>query len=361
MADWRREHSPIDRGQIRVIIGIEGPCPAPASSCHCCLHRFTPIFELCTPAMVIRYRNAQPPDPSLFGGAISIGNFDGVHRGHASLLGRLRAMADRLNGPAIAVTFDPSPAAILRPEMAPVQLTTIARRAELIKQCGVDHVFVCETNREMLGQSPEQFFSSLVMSQLGAKGMVEGPNFYFGKSRAGDTRLLGQLCRGRGIELEIVSPHSDSAGTVSSTRVRELLKQGEVDQANQLLTQPYRLEGKVVKGSARGREIGFPTANLDEVTTLIPGFGVYACHATLASGQRLRAATHIGPNPTFDEKSAKIEVHLIDFDGDLYGHSLQIDFCSRVRGVIKFDSMNALSLQLRQDIAAIDRLLRTQE
>lgn len=311
--------------------------------------------------MVIRYRNAQIPDPSLFGGAISIGNFDGVHRGHASLLGRLRAMADRLNGPAIAVTFDPSPAAILRPEMAPVQLTTIARRAELIKQCGVDHVFVCETNREMLGQSPEQFFSSLVMSQLGAKGMVEGPNFYFGKSRAGDTRLLGQLCRGRGIELEIVSPHSDSAGTVSSTRVRELLKQGEVDQANQLLTQPYRLEGKVVKGSARGREIGFPTANLDEVTTLIPGFGVYACHATLASGQRLRAATHIGPNPTFDEKSAKIEVHLIDFDGDLYGHSLQIDFCSRVRGVIKFDSMNALSLQLRQDIAAIDRLLRTQE
>jgi riboflavin kinase/FMN adenylyltransferase len=314
-------------------------------------------FENCTASMAIRPLTADSHDSAFQGGAISIGNFDGVHRGHATLFARLRAMADRFGGPAVAVTFDPSPAAILRPDVAPVPLTTITRRSTLIRQCGIDQVFVCKTDRGLLSQSPEQFFSQLVVERLAARGMVEGPNFFFGRNRAGDTRLLDQLCRGRGIALEIVSPHADATGLVSSTRIRELLSQGDVDQANQLLTQPYRIEGNVIRGAARGREIGFPTANLGDVITLVPGAGVYACRAYLASGEVVPAATHIGANPTFDEHVTKVEVHLIDYTGDLYGQSLEVEFISRVRGVMRFDSAPDLVAKLKDDVAAIGQLL----
>jgi len=262
-------------------------------------------------------------------------------------------MATSLGGPAVAVTFDPSPAAILRPGGIPPQLTTIERRTQLLKQCGVDQVMVCKTDRNLLNQTPEEFFARLVIGELAALGMVEGPNFFFGRNRAGDTTLLSKLCMERGIELEVVEPQSDSASIISSTRVRELLVDGNVDEANRLLTAPYRLKGTVVHGAARGRWIGFPTANLSNVATLVPGPGVYGCRVLLGDGQSIAAATHIGPNPTFGDDGVKIEVHLLDFERDLYGAELEVDFIARVRGVIKFDSSADLIQQLKRDIAEI--------
>ncbi len=310
--------------------------------------------------MVIRYRTAKNVDPSLRGGAVSIGNFDGVHRGHAALLSRLRAMADQLKGPAIAVTFDPPPSAILRPGVMPPQLTTIPRRAALIEECGIDHVIVYETDWDLLQQSPQRFFTGLIVDGLGARGMVEGPNFFFGKNRAGDTRLLKQLCRGHDIELEIVEPQKHSQSLISSTRVRELILAGDVERANLLLTQPFQISGTVVSGAARGREIGFPTANLAEISTIIPGPGVYACRVWLASGCCVHAATNIGPNPTFDDAGLKVEVHLIGFDGNLYGQTLALEFLARVRDVARFDSAEALVRQLSSDVRWIDKFLSSQ-
>lgn len=308
--------------------------------------------------MVNRHRTVENLDGLCTGGAISIGNFDGVHRGHQMLLQRLRAMADLLDGPAVVVTFDPSPAAILRPGGVPPQLTTIERRTRLLRECGVDDVVVCKTNRELLNQTPDDFFSHLVVDQLKAKGVVEGPNFYFGRNRSGDVFRLRQLCQSHGIAVEIVEPQSDRTSILSSTRVRELLTEGNVEAANELLTEPYQIAGIVVRGSARGREIGFPTANLSEITTLLPGAGVYACRVRVDAHRVLDAAAHIGPNPTFAEARHKVEVHLLDFSADLYGNLLEVDFIARVRGVIRFPSTAALMSQLEQDVQEIRTRLR---
>ncbi len=305
--------------------------------------------------MVKLHRSVDTIGGQLRGGAISIGNFDGVHRGHVALLAELRMLANELGGPAIAVTFDPSPASILRPDKAPPQLTTLSRRSDLLLSCGVDDVVVCHTDAKLLSQSPEQFFQQLVIEQLAAKGMVEGPNFYFGKQRAGDIRALEKLCAEHKMRLRIALPQGDGQGLVSSTRIREQLAAGEVKLANESLTQPYRLAGQVARGAARGRQLGFPTANLEQIETMIPGPGVYACRARLESGSVLVAATHIGPNPTFADSEIKVEVHLLDFSGDLYDQKLEVEFVTRVRGVMRFSSSAELIEQLQLDIAQTRR------
>lgn len=308
--------------------------------------------------MMNRRRIVDLVDDRCMRGAISIGNFDGVHQGHAALISRLKVMADQIGGPAVAVTFDPSPAAILRPDVVPPQLTTIARRVELLRSCGADRVVVCKTDQALLNQTAEAFFQNLVMKELAARGVVEGPNFYFGKRRAGDTQLLRQLCHDNGIAIEIVSPQSDGESLISSTRVRELLAAGNVAEANRLLTSPYAIRGEIIRGSARGRQIGFPTANLDNVKTLVPGAGVYACRVWRDGDFLADAAANIGPNPTFGENASKIEVHLLDFEGDLYGCDLEVEFHSRIRGVVCFDSAKALTDQLALDIGKIRLQLR---
>jgi riboflavin kinase/FMN adenylyltransferase len=305
---------------------------------------------------VIPLSTVASPDPRLLGGAISIGNFDGVHLGHAALVGRLRTLAQRIGGLAVAVTFDPPPAAVLRPGTLPPQLTTIARRDALLRRCGADGVVLIHTDRDLLSQTPEIFFRSVVTGSLQARGMVEGPNFFFGKDRAGNPHLLKRLCTRSGMECEIVEPESIGDRMISSTRIRELLQQGDVTSANQMLTARYRIEGFVVAGAGRGRTLGFPTANLDKIETLSPGMGVYACWATVG-GQPFAAAVHIGPNPTFGDARDKVEVHLLDFSGDLYDRPLAIDFVHQVRPVRRFDSGESLKTQLSIDLAAIRSVL----
>jgi riboflavin kinase / FMN adenylyltransferase len=284
-------------------------------------------------------------------GAVTIGNFDGVHRGHAKLVERLLAKARELGGPAIVFTFDPHPVRLLRPESAPPPLTWTDRKAQLLDELGVTAIIAYPTDENLLQLSPEEFFQQIVQEKLAARGIVEGPNFFFGRGRAGRIDTLGRLASAAGISLEIVQPGKVGAEFVSSSRVREAIAAGDVDLARQLLTRPYRLRGMVTHGAGRGAKIGFPTANLAAIDTLLPAQGVYAGTAITPAGN-WPAAVNIGPNPTFGEQTLKVEVHLIDFAGSLYGQPLEVDFLSRLRSIRPFESIEALKTQLKSDIAA---------
>jgi len=284
-------------------------------------------------------------------GAVAIGNFDGVHLGHARLVERLRQKAAEVGGPVTVFTFDPHPVVLLRPETAPPPLTWTERKAELLARLGVDAVIIYPTESSLLELSPEEFFARVVVGALRAKAMVEGPNFRFGRGRAGDVHLLRELCAGAGVSLDVVEPAADDAGLISSSRVRERIREGDVDAARDMLTQPYRVRGMVVHGARRGGSLGFPTANLEAVDTLMPGLGVYAGRAYVA-GQTWPAAINIGPNPTFGEHGFKFEVHLPGFSGFLYGQPLEVDFLARLRDIHPFGSTNELKQQLQADIRA---------
>ena len=294
-----------------------------------------------------------PPGEELRGGVVSIGNFDGVHRGHAALLGVVRSQANQLGGPAIAVVFDPHPAAILRPEYVPPKLTWLQRRAELLERIGIDFLVACETSREFLSLSPDAFFAGLVVRRLAAKAMVEGPNFFFGRGRSGDIQTLRRLCDQAEVGLSIVPPTVVDDEMISSTRIRELLLAGDVPGAVALLGHPYRVRGQVVGGDRRGREIGFPTANMDRVEGIIPAPGVYGGFACIGDQQRM-AAIHIGPSPTFEDTgNSKLEVHVLDYAGDIYGSLLQVDLVTSVRDIARFDSVDQLKNQLARDVETI--------
>ena len=296
--------------------------------------------------------SAKELSPSLRGGVISIGNFDGVHRGHRALLREVRHRADAVDGPAVAIIFDPHPATILRPGLSPPRLTWIERRAELLDQAGVDYLLVCETTRDFLNLSADAFFQSLVVDQLQAKAIVEGPNFFFGRDRGGDIELLGKLCERSDIDFTVSQPTEDSGQMISSTRIRHLLGAGKIDEANSLLGTAYRIRGTVTEGEQRGRKIGFPTANLTGIDVVTPGPGVYGGIVQI-DDQSYDAAINIGPNPTFDDDTLKVEVHALDFSGDLYNAALDVDIVCHVRDVARFGSAERLVQQIDRDVQTI--------
>lgn len=291
------------------------------------------------------------------GGVISIGNFDGVHRGHQALLSETLRLARKGNVPAIAVTFDPHPLEILRPEAFQPLLTTIPHRAELIQAFGVDHVVVLHTTSEFLRLSAKDFFQTVVLDGVKARGIVEGWNFHFGKGREGTTDTLKELGKGSGIGVEIVQPKLVDGKLVSSSQVREALLGGQVAVAAALMGRPYRLEGRVEKAQQRGRTLGFPTANLFHVPTLIPGDGVYAAIAH-HNGQPWPAAVNIGPNPTFGEQGHKLEVYLIGFQGNLYGQMLTVDFLEKIRASRPFGNVQELVAQIKKDVETANLIAR---
>jgi riboflavin kinase/FMN adenylyltransferase len=302
---------------------------------------------------LIRSLDSLPPN--LQGGAVTIGNFDGVHLGHARLIERLEGRAAELGGPAIVFTFEPHPVVLLRPEAAPPPLTWAERKAELLKDLGVDTVIAYPTDEPLLRLTPEEFFERIVCERLQAKAVVEGPNFRFGRDRRGDVSLLADLCRRAGIALEIVEPVKAGEGYISSSRVRECIRKGDVDGARSMLTRPYRVRGFVTHGARRGATIGFPTANIEAVDTLLPGIGVYAGQAHSTSGT-WPAAINIGPNPTFSEHALKFETHLIGYSGSLYGQPLEVDFLARLRDIQPFGSVEKLKQQLGADIQEATRI-----
>lgn len=302
-------------------------------------------------------RNLNELPVSLRGGAITIGNFDGVHRGHKVIIDQLKAFANDVTGPAIVFTFDPHPVRILRPEQTPPPLTWTNRKADLLAELGVDAVIAYPTDRALLQLSYRDFFQRIVVDQLGARAMVEGPNFFFGKNREGTTERLTELCNDQKIRLKIVEPKLEADDYISSSRIRELIRIGNVDQASRLLTRPYRIRGMVTHGAARGSTIGFPTANLDAIDTLVPALGVYA-GKTYVDGRSHWSAIHIGPNPTFGDELPKVESHLLDFSGSIYGEAIEVDFHSRLRDIVAFESVEQLVAQLKLDIESTRRIAR---
>ncbi len=286
------------------------------------------------------------------GGTLSIGNFDGVHRGHQSLL----AEAARQVRPAVAVTFDPHPIQLLRPERVEPFLNTLEDRAKLLQQHGVDHVLILQTTPALLQLTAREFFERIIVDGLQAKGLVEGYSFSFGRGREGTLDVLKQLCAEKCIGLTLMPPCEVLDQPVSSSRVRRELQAGNVAVAQELLGRPFRLTGLVGAGAKRGATLGFPTANLEQIATLIPGNGVYAVRAEY-QGTMWPGAANVGPNPTFGENARKIEIHLLGFQGDLYGKILSVDFIKKIRDTTAFGSVQELIAQIAADVDQVNNAL----
>lgn len=293
----------------------------------------------------------EPFPPSVRGGCVAIGNFDGVHVGHARLIADLAEQArGQGGGPAVAMIFEPHPLEVLRPGVRVELLTSPAARAGYLREAGADYVLSLRATPGLLALSAPVFFEEVVRGRLAARGMVEGTNFCFGRNREGDVTLLRTLCQGAGMVLQIVPPQRVDGVEVSSSQIRADLARGDVARAGRLLGRRYRLQGVVGQGARRGRTIGFPTANLERVATVVPAFGVYAVRAWTAGGEGYAAAANVGPNPTFGEEAVKIEVHLLGYQGDLYGQELQVEFVARLRDTRPFGSVTELIEQLRRDV-----------
>ncbi len=282
-------------------------------------------------------------------GYVSIGNFDGVHRGHQSMIAVMTRMAADEGRPAIIFTFDPHPISLLRPGQSPPPLTTTERKLELLAKFGVDTVVVYPTDQALLNLAPREFFDQIILDRLDVRGLVEGPNFFFGHNRAGNIKTLHEFCREAGRLLEVVPPVTVGDHLVSSTEIRQLIVAGNVRKAAELLGSAYRISGAVVRGAERGQTIGFPTANLEGVRTVLPRDGVYAGRAQVG-GIWFAAGINLGPNPTFADQERKLEAHLIGFDGDLYGTRIAVEFIDRLRDTVRFESIERLKEQLATDI-----------
>jgi riboflavin kinase/FMN adenylyltransferase len=238
---------------------------------------------------------------------------------------------------------------LLRPDQCPPPLTWTERKAELLAAHGVYMVVAYPTDEDLLRLTAQEFFDKIVLGALDARAMVEGPNFYFGHNREGNVELLGKLTQQAGITLDVVPPVEIAGELVSSSRIRTLISSGDVASAGELLSAPYRIRGMVTHGAGRGAKIGFPTANLQGIDTLLPKPGVYAGRASVQS-ILYPAAINLGPNPTFGENANKVEIHLLDYHDSLYGQPLEVEFLAHLRDVTTFTSPAELINQLHQDI-----------
>ena len=279
----------------------------------------------------------------------AIGVFDGVHRGHQRVIWRALAHAAELRLPAVAVTFDPLPETVVRPDATPPLLTTLDRRLELLDECGLDGVYVVDFTPEFAQQSAEEFVTSLLVEKLRAVDVVVGENFRFGRRAADDVDTLRKLGAVSGFMVDGVSlahPDDDQVA-FSSTRIRRLIADGNVASAAEALGRPHRVEGVVVHGDHRGRDLGYPTANLDVPPTLaVPADGVYAGWL-----DGMAAAISIGTNPTFDGTTRRVEAYAIDRVGlELYGRRMALDFVARLRGMVAFDGVQPLLAQMAKDV-----------
>ena len=292
---------------------------------------------------------------TLQGGAISIGKFDGMHLGHSLIVHRLKSHAHQRQIPTILVTFDPLPIVLLQKNADLKPICTLERKIELIRNFNMDAVVVIPTTHELLQQSAETFFYKTIQNQFRAKMIVEGSNFSFGRDRIGTPDVIRLYGQWTGIEVDIVSPLQIGEERVSSSGVRRLIQGGQIERVNELIPLPYRMIGTVVVGEKRGRTLGFPTANLEKIKTILPKQGIYTTIAWI-EGKRYGSTTHIGANPTFDSSTPKIEVFIHDFAGDLYGKQVEVDFLAFLREVIRFDSVEALVRQMHEDVLRSRRI-----
>lgn len=288
--------------------------------------------------------------------AVSIGVYDGVHIGHRVLLARLTEQARQGDLSTAVVTFDKHPALVTRPENAPKLLTTLEQKLELLDEAGIDYVYLIEFTESLAKTTAGDFFRNVFVDGVRAKAIVVGEDFHFGRGREGNVELLHSEGQGRGIDvtgLELVRVNGDSREPVSSTAIRRKLAGGDIRAANAMLGRPFEMRGPVIEGDQRGRTIGFPTANVPVPESMAwPTDAVYAGWYIRPDGERHLAAINIGRRPTFYEHAEQsvLEAHLIDFDGDLYGEQAQVQFERLLRSEQRFDGIDALAAQLKQDI-----------
>ena len=297
--------------------------------------------------------------PDAFRGSIvALGNFDGFHLGHQAVVGRAVERAAHERRPVIVATFDPHPVRFFKPDVPPFRLTTLEQRQELYLAAGATAMLVFHFDGELAGTSAEDFVKVLLAEHLGVTGVVTGEDFTFGKGRTGNRTMLDELGREVGIECRTVAPVLDGGESVSSSRIRDALRDGDPQEAARLLTRPFAIRGVVEHGDKRGREIGYPTANLAIESYLRPRYGIYAVTGRiLATGQELQGAANLGTRPQFDPPKELLEPHFFDFDGDLYGQEIEVAFHHFLRPEAKFENLDALVAQMDKDCADAKRLL----
>ena len=307
----------------------------------------------------MRWLDHRDPMPeALRGAVIALGNFDGFHLGHQAVAGEAIRWAQAEGRPSIIATFDPHPVRHFRPDVPPFRLTTLEQRQELYLAAGATAMLVFHFDAELAGTSAEDFIRSILLERFGAHGVVTGGDFTFGKGAKGNVELLRTLGGELGLQSRVVEPVADGGEVVSSSRIRQALRDGDPQLAAQWLTRPFAIRGIVEHGDKRGRTIGYPTANLAIDSYLRPKYGIYAVTGRiLATGQVLNGAANIGIRPQFEPPKELLEPYFFDFSGDLYGQEIEVAFHHFLRGEAKFDSLDALIEQMDKDCAEARRLL----
>jgi riboflavin kinase/FMN adenylyltransferase len=310
----------------------------------------------------MRWLDHRDPVPgALRGAVIALGNFDGFHQGHQSVAGEAIGWAKAEGRPSIIATFDPHPVRHFRPDVPPFRLTTLEQRQELYLAAGATAMLVFHFDAELAGTSAEDFIRAILLDRFGAHGVVTGGDFTFGRGAKGNVELLRTLGSELGLQSRVVEPVANGGEIVSSSRIRQALRDGDPQLAARLLTRPFAIRGIVEHGDKRGRTIGYPTANVTIDNYLRPKYGIYAVTGRLlATGQVLHGAANIGIRPQFEPPKELLEPYFFDFSGDLYGQEIEVAFHHFLRGEAKFDSLEALIAQMDKDCAEARRLLSAQ-
>ncbi|MGB1780315.1 MAG: bifunctional riboflavin kinase/FAD synthetase [Longimicrobiales bacterium] len=285
------------------------------------------------------------------GTVATVGTFDGVHRGHWTVLREIRQRADATGRRSVLVTFDPHPLRIVRPEHAPLMLTTPLEKKEILAEAGLDYAVFLSFTEALSRYEPRRFVEEILVERLRVEELVIGYDHGFGRDREGDPTTLRDIGDELGFTVDVVPPVAVGAEAVSSSRIRRMLLEGRVSEVIEPLGRPYSIRGIVVRGEGRGKGLGFPTANLavGERDKLIPPEGIYAVRAVLRRGTFM-GALHMGPRPTFKGSPPSVELHLLDFDRDIYGEDVRVDFIERLRGIEPFTGVDALVDQIRKDV-----------
>ena len=291
-------------------------------------------------------------DAAETGAAVALGNFDGVHRGHQALLAHARADADRLGVPAVALTFEPHPRTFFRPETPVFRLTTVEAKARLLAALRMDGLVLATFDKAFAGLPAEDFVATILRDRLALKAAVVGHDFHFGKGRSGTPDVLRQSGEHLGFSVEIVKPVGDVNGTFASTDVRQALVEGNIAHANRLLGYRWFVAGPVITGDRRGRDLGFPTANLRMTPDCGLAHGIYAVRIRTSDGVERDGVASYGRRPTFDNGHPLLEAHVFDFHGDLYGSTILVTFLAWLRPEKKFPSVDALIAAMHDDSAA---------